>query len=113
MLFRILIGIGGNALALYTANYFVSGFFMAETAKNYVLASIVLGVLNWTIKPILKAISFPLILISLGLFTIVINVGILWLLDRFFSFISIADLASLFWATMVISLVNLVMSRKL
>ncbi len=113
MFTRILIRIGGNALALYAANRFVAGFHLTGSWKEYLLAALVLAILNWTIKPILKAISFPLIILTLGLFTLVINALMLVLLDRFFDFVMIADKPSLLWATVVVSLINLVISHKL
>jgi putative membrane protein len=72
------------------------------------LAGLVLGVLNAVFRPLLKLISFPLIILTFGLFTVVINGLILWLVDYIFDFVAINDLLSLFWATFVISLVNMV-----
>lgn len=113
MIIRVFVRVAGNSLALYAATRLVSGFTLSGGWQSYLSAALVLMVLNWTIKPLLKLISFPLIILTLGLFTLAINAGILWLLDRFFAFITIADLFSLFWATLVITIINLVISRKL
>ena len=113
MFLRILIGVGGNILVLYTANRFVPGFSIVDGWQKYLLAALVLSMLNWTVKPILKIVSFPLVMLTLGMFTLIINAVVLWLLDRFFTAITIADKPALFWSTIIISLVNLVIYRKL
>ena len=101
-----LIRILGNGLALYVATMVVPGFVMTGNIEQYAIAAVVLALLNATIRPILKTISFPLIILSLGLFTIVINALILWGVDYLFPYITIENLTALVWATIVISLIN-------
>lgn len=100
----------GNSIALYAASLFVAGFIFSGGIKEYAIAGIVLGLLNMIVKPIVKLISFPLIILTLGLFTIVINALLLWLVGYIFEFIAINDMMSLVWATIVISLVNMIIS---
>ncbi len=71
-----------------------------------VTAGFILGMINFFVKPILKLISAPLILFTLGLFTIVINIAILLLLDYFMAELEISGFLAAFWATIVISAVN-------
>lgn len=62
--------------ALYLAAYLIPGF----TVESFYIASIVallLGVLNITLKPILVLLTLPLNIITLGLFTFVINAGLI------------------------------------
>ncbi len=100
----------GNSVALYAASYFVVGFGFSGGIKEYAMAGVVLGLLNMTVKPILKTISLPVIILTLGLFTIVISALLLWLVDYIFDFILIADIPALIWATIVIWVVNLIVS---
>ena len=105
---KFLIRILGNSVALYAASWFVAGFVFSGNIKEYAIAGTVLGLLNLIIKPVLKFISMPIIILTLGLFTIIINALLLWLVDYIFDFIKISDIASLIWATIVISIVNMV-----
>ena len=100
----------GNGLALYAASWFVAGFSFTGGIKEYVIAGVVLGLLNMIIKPIVKFIAFPLIILTLGLFIIAINALLLWLVDYIFDFITISDMMSLVWATIIIAVVNMIIS---
>jgi len=97
-------------LALYAANYFVPGFGVSGSWKEYLLAGAFLGLLNLVVKPILKLISMPIIILTLGLFTLVINGLLLWTVDYIFDFVSIKDTTALLYAVVVITIVNLFMS---
>ncbi len=103
---RLITSIIGNILALFAAQYFVHGFNMQGGLKEYALAGLVLGLLNLIVKPILKAISLPLIMVTLGLFILVINAGLLWSVDWLFSFIAITSWQALAWGTLIVTAVN-------
>ena len=105
-----IIRILGNSLALYVANYFVPGFIVSGSWKEYLLAGAFLGLLNLTIKPVLKLIAMPIIILTLGLFTLVINGLLLWTVDYIFDFVSIRDTTALLYAVIVITIVNLFIS---
>ncbi len=100
----------GNSIALYLAFLFVPGFIFSGTIQQYVLAGALLAVLNAIVKPIVKAISFPLIILTLGLFTLVINALMLWIVDYAFNFVTIQSITALVIATILISIVNLIVS---
>lgn len=105
-----IIRILGNSVALFAASWLVPGFVFTGGIKEYGLAGLVLGLLNLIVKPVLKMISLPIIILTLGLFTIVINALILWTVDYIFDFVTIPDIMSLVWATIVISIVNMMIS---
>ena len=104
----IIIGLLANILGLYLAHLWVAGFTVSGDWKGYVVAGLVLGILNLIVRPILKIISFPLIVISLGLFLIVINAIILWLAAQLTNYIVIENLIALLWATLIIAAVNFI-----
>ena len=107
---KLILRILGNGLALYAAVRWVPGFSVTGGWEQYLIAALVLSLLNMIVRPILKLISFPLIMLTLGLFTIVINALMLWLLDYFLVSVSIANITALVWATIVVSIVNLIVS---
>ncbi|MBP9821849.1 MAG: phage holin family protein [Candidatus Pacebacteria bacterium] len=104
---RFIIRIIGNAVALYVASRVVSGFIVSGNWEQYLIAGAVLGLLNMIVRPALKLVSFPIILLTLGLFTFIINILMLWLLDYLVAFVSIESLMALVWSTIIIGLVNL------
>ena len=97
-------------MALYAANYLVPGFMVNGGWKEYLLAGAFLGLLNLVVKPVLKTISMPIIILTLGLFTLVINGLLLWTVDYIFDFVSIKDVTTLLYAVVIISIVNLFVS---
>ena len=74
-----LIRILGNSIAIYAAYYFVPGFIVVGGIKEYLLAGVLLGLLNKIVKPPVKLLTMPLIILTLGLFLVVINALMLWL----------------------------------
>src|SRR3989339_955756 len=106
-----LIRILGNSAALYVATYFLSpAFIITGGIKEYLLAGVALGLLNMIVRPALKLVLSPIIIITLGLFIIVINALMLWLVDYAFVSVPINNLTTLVWATLIVSLVNMVVA---
>jgi putative membrane protein len=103
---RIIIRLLANILGLYLANLWVPGFAVMGNWQGYIIAGIVLGLLNLIVRPLLKIITFPIILISLGLFMIVINALILWLAAQLTGYIVIESYYALIWATLLVATVN-------
>jgi putative membrane protein len=107
MLTKLIIQILTNAVAIYIAAKVVNGFTLEEDSfKTLLTAGFIFGMINFFIKPILKLISVPLIFFTLGLFTIIINIAMLLLLDYFIPEIIITGIGAAFWGTLVISSVN-------
>jgi putative membrane protein len=67
-----------NAAGLWLAQDLFDGVDIHGT-KAYVIAAIVLAVVNAVLKPILKLLTLPFILLTLGLFVLVINVFMVWI----------------------------------
>ncbi len=97
-------------MALYAATYLIPGFLINGGIKEYLLAGVLLGIVNFFIKPVLKVVSMPLIMLTLGLWTIVLNALILWAVDYVFDFVLVQDLTALVWATIIIAIVNIFVS---
>ncbi len=71
-----------NALALYLA--VGTGWLAGIQAENttwwaFILLALIFGLVNALVRPLLKLLTCPLILLTLGLFTLVINAIMLWL----------------------------------
>ncbi len=68
-----LIRFGINALALCAAVWLVPGLHYAGTPVRFLLVVLVFGVVNSVLRPLLLILTCPLVVITLGLFTLVIN----------------------------------------
>ena len=101
-----LVRILGNSIAIYVAYYSVPGFIVIGGIKEYLLAGVFLGLLNKIVKPPIKLLTMPLIILTLGLFLVVINALMLWLVDYAFDFVIIESITALVWATVVVVVIN-------
>ena len=105
-----LIRILGNSVAIYAAYFWVPGFVIVGGIKEYLLAGVLLGLLNKIVKPPIKLLAMPLIILTLGLFLVVINALMLWLVDYAFNFVIIENVTALVWATVVVAITNAIIA---
>lgn len=117
---RLVIIVGGNALALWIANTYVPGFVLSSNWLLIILVALVLAVLNFLLKPILTLILGPIIVLTLGLGVLVVNGLILWLLpivtnyiDFLRGSITIQTIPALFFATLIVSIINFIIHLAL
>lgn len=99
---ELILQIIAGILGLWLAIQFVSRVEFTGEIKTLLLAGLILGLLNFFLKPILKFITFPLRLLTFGLFGLVINMGIIWLVDLIFDEIDISLFMPLFLTTLII-----------
>ena len=100
-----------NAIAFYVAAYLIPGFFISGFAP-LVVAAVVWGLLTLILKPILVILTLPINILSLGLFTFVINALLLLLLAKIVPGFTIANFSTALLASIVLSLVNLLLSKQ-
>jgi putative membrane protein len=103
-----------NALALWVATTLVPGVTYSGDVLPFLGVALVFGVVNATLRPVLKILTFPIILVTLGLFALVIN-GLMLMLTS-----SLSDALGLgfhvkgfwaaFWGALVVSVVSLLLS---
>jgi len=67
-----------------------------------VLLGFILGLINFFVKPILKAITLPLRIVTLGFFSLIINMALIWAVDLIFQEITIPWFWPLLWTTLII-----------
>ena len=75
------------------------------------LAGIILGLINLTIKPIVKMLSLPINLLTLGLFNILINAGMLWIVTYFVTRMTIDGFWGYIFSSALISIFSIVLSK--
>jgi putative membrane protein len=103
-----------NVVALYVAIWIVPGIVLNGAWTDILWLALIFGLLNALVRPVLKFLTCPLIILTLGLFTIVINTGMLLLTSRIGQSFGIGLSVDGFWSallgSLVISLVSVVMS---
>ena len=100
-----LIGWGVNIVALLVIDWLFDGVQIGRWG-SLLLGAAVLGVANAFLKPILTVLTFPLIVLTLGLFYFVLNVAMLALAEWIAPDFSISGFWTYVGATIVVSIVN-------
>lgn len=109
IIFKIIFAVLVNGFALFVADHFVDGFTLAANdIKSFAIIALILTALNFILKPILKLLLGPLIILTLGLGAILVNAVILKVLDFLSPALSIQGLLALLYATIIVSIVNIV-----
>jgi putative membrane protein len=73
---------------------------------NLLIAAGIFTLINLYIRPLIKMILSPVVVLTLGLFTLVINAGMLYLLDILSENVTITSTESLIYGTLLITAVN-------
>ena len=109
MIRHLLYGIIGNALALIVCGAVIHGFNLS--IGNWQAFGALVGVftaINLIIKPLIRFFLGPLIILTLGLFNLVISGGILYIVDKYSENLTITGLSALIYGTLVVTVVNLI-----
>jgi putative membrane protein len=103
-----------NAVALWVAAYFIPGLDFHGDLLHLLLVAAVFGVVNSLVRPLLTVLTCPLIVLTLGLFSLVINAVLLmltgWLSDRWDLGFSVTGFWPAFWGGLVVGVVSMVLS---
>ena len=99
-----------NTLAVLVAVYLVKGI-RYDKPLDLLVASLLLGILNAVLRPILMFLALPLLIVTLGFFTLVINALLLYfvgyvLRPHFY----VDDFLSAFWGALIISVVGMILN---
>jgi putative membrane protein len=108
-----------TSFALFVAAWLVPGISVdASGWVVYAVMAVILGLINAVVRPILKLLTCPLILLTLGLFVFVINALTLWLASYIaVNWFHVGFYVKSFWAALlgsiIVSLVSIVLSTLL
>ena len=112
-----------NAVALYAAAYVVRGIHYGGQWWGFLIMAVIFGFVNAIIRPILRLLTCPLIILTLGFFTLVINALMLWLLSWLASVLErqtnlgftfrVDGFMPAFWGALIISIVSFVLTMFL
>ena len=105
LLLRLII----NAAALLLVAYLVPGFEVGGIYAALIVA-VILGVLNAIVRPLLIVLTLPINIITLGLFTFIINALILWFVSTFVKGFDITGFIPALAGALILWFVSLVAS---
>jgi putative membrane protein len=114
---RFIIRLLINAAAIFAAIRLVPGIEMQNTSWVSILVlALIFGLVNALIAPLLKFLTCPMIILTLGLFTLILNTFLFWLtgqIGSIFGFGFNAGLWPCFLGALVATIVNVVLSAIL
>lgn len=104
-----------NAVAFYAAINIVPGLqgSVVNGWVTYVILGLIFGVINVFVRPIVKLLTCPFYILTLGLFSLIVNTALFWLTLRVGSWFDVTRPVQDFWAlflgAIVVSLVSMLL----
>jgi putative membrane protein len=103
-----------NAAALWVATHLVPGVSYAGGWVSFLGVALVFGFVNAFIRPVAKILTFPLIIVTFGIFSLVVNGLMLWLTSSLSAALGLGFHVSGFWAAffgaLIVSIVSTLLS---
>ncbi|MGH2537328.1 MAG: phage holin family protein [Candidatus Promineifilaceae bacterium] len=114
LLIRIVLNIVVNTIAIWVADQLIDGIRTEGGSAALIVVGVIFGLVNTFVKPVVKILSLPALILTLGLFTLVINMALLGLTAALAgSRLEITDLLSNFLGALIISLVSWILNALL
>lgn len=107
----LLLQIVAGILGVWLAQRYVPGVEFTGSWQTLAISGLILGLLNFFIKPILKIITWPLKILTFGLFSLVINMLIVWAVDIVFPELIIPGIIPLFWTSLIVWGISLILIK--
>ncbi|HKK89498.1 MAG TPA: phage holin family protein [Saprospiraceae bacterium] len=104
---RVLRNILINGLMVYFIAWLFSGIYVTSVLTA-IFTGLVLGILNWTIKPVLVILTLPITILTLGLFYLIVNGLIVLLTDALISGFEVHGLGWAILFSICMTILNLI-----
>jgi putative membrane protein len=108
MIKKLIINVISSVIGLFLVIKFVPGVSFEGSLWLIVLFGSILGLVNSFIKPALKILTLPLNIITLGLFGLVLNLFLVWLIIDVLSTIELTGLTPLIFTTLILWVIHLI-----
>jgi putative membrane protein len=92
-------------LAVIALQYIVPGIHVS-TFLTAVIVAAVLAFINTIIKPVINILTLPINVLTLGIFSLVINALFFWGVAYIVAGFSVANFTAAFWGSLIISIIN-------
>ncbi len=101
-----------SALCLLLVAHFIPGFFVRGFGTA-LIAAVVIGLVNGTIGMLLKILTFPLTILTFGVFWLLINALMLKFAALFVAGFEVRGLWPAFWGGLILSVLNMIIRQFL
>jgi putative membrane protein len=101
-----------SALTLMLIAYYLPGF-RVSSFYAALIAALVLGLLNAIIRPIITILTLPVTILTLGLFTFVVNAAMIWITSTIVKGFEVQGFWPAFWGALIMWLVGWLVSALL
>ena len=109
-LVRLAVNLAVTIFAFWVAVQLLAGMSFTGNFGNWVVVAIIFGVVNAIIRPILVLLTLPINIITLGLFTLVINALMLWLTSWISAALTVDGFLTALLGAIIISVVTTVLN---
>lgn len=100
---KFILQIIGSALIVYYAlPYFVADI-TVTAGRSAIIAALAFAFINFAIKPVVRVITLPLNIISLGLFGLVVNILLFWFVSSIVDGFTVANFVAAFWGALIMT----------
>ena len=100
-----------NTLAVWVAVELLHGHITVQKNSDLLIASLILGLLNAFVRPILMFLALPLLIFTLGLFTLVINAVLLYFVGALMKpYFQVDSFGFAFLGALIISVVSILLN---
>jgi putative membrane protein len=107
---KLLVRWAALALSFWVATAFIPGIDVEGGFTTYLWVALLFGLLNATLGSLLKLLTFPAVILTLGLFLVVVNAAMLMLVSRWSEKLEVENFWSAIFAAIIISVVTRLVS---
>jgi putative membrane protein len=100
-----------NAFGIYVATIFLTKISFQDDISSLVVAGFVLALVNAVVRPFVIIFALPAYVLTLGLFSIVVNGAMIYLVDLLYGPFEISGIGTTLLAGIIIGLVNYILTR--
>src|SRR3954471_16765643 len=109
----MLVSWAANAVVLGITAWLLNGVNVNGSASTLIWAALVFGILNTILKPLLKLITLPFAVLTLGLAWFFVSMLMLWLTALIVGKFDIDGFSNYVWATIIVWLANILVDAVL
>lgn len=92
-------------VGLFLAAKYVQGIIIPDL-QTAIIVALVLGILNLIVRPILAILTLPLTILTLGLFTFILNAGLFWFAGSFVKGFEVQGFVAALFGSLIVSSVS-------
>jgi len=98
-------------VAVWLADVFVGGMNIADGVWNHLWVAALFGLANAIVGDVIRLVAFPALILTLGVFSIVVNAWMLMLVGDASDALDVSGFGAAFWAGLIISVVSAILGK--